>query len=532
VLPEETRALYEHAKSLRAPWESEIRDAFRYTFPSRDFDRVTGQPIDRSFVYDTTAPYSIRNLVTQAMRLLIPQNQKWATIEFRSKATKRQWHDLFKEWIVRSDDIMSRTFLTSGFYTAFLESMTDCAVAGTGCYMIVDNGVDPITYRSVPLREIYFTENGATGKVDTVFRCSSITARQLEQRFPNAQPQTLSQHHNLIEAVIPSFKGVKYCVYLESNWQLLQEEYGDFNPFFIWRWDKPNGDVWGVGPVRGALPAIRTVNRMKKDLLIAGAFIARGLWQSQGEPPTQQGENYLEPGSILYLDDPLQAVPFPTNFPITLEMIKNEQGDIRQMLYNNFLSNDPARPTYMNDAELFARRDQFISQVGGEPTQRMLYEAVEQTAIQQFARLQKRGEIQQITPQQLEGIGMSPGTKASQVFRIRIDAAINRSIRQQEVQRDLETLVSLTQAIGDPSLVTKHIDMDELVRNSLEGLGFNLSALRSEAQVKAINQQLEEQNQQLQALSVVSQAGQAMNSVSNAASQFAAAERVATQPQR
>ena len=68
------------AKLERAKHEEEISEAFKYTRPNRDIYQSNNTNVDRTKIYDSTAPDSVSNLVSTILTLLIPQNAQWATI--------------------------------------------------------------------------------------------------------------------------------------------------------------------------------------------------------------------------------------------------------------------------------------------------------------------------------------------------------------------------------------------------------------------------------------------------------------------
>ena len=181
----EVKELFQEAKNKRQPHEFEIREAFEFSKAARNFDQhgnQKNQAPNRTRQYDATIVRGARNLVTNTIRLLVPQNKRWATIDFRTKELKDTFGGQFTDAIAKGNDKLFRHFADSNFYLAITEGMYDSVIAGTMCIMMIDEVAKPLNYLAIPVDELYFLED-YDEKVDVVFRSHELTARQLVNRF-------------------------------------------------------------------------------------------------------------------------------------------------------------------------------------------------------------------------------------------------------------------------------------------------------------------------------------------------------------
>lgn len=510
------KATFEHAKKLREPHETEIRDAYKFSYPSRAFDKQPGEKIDRSKIYDDTATHSVRSLVTNVIKLLVPQNRQWARITLKTAKLKEQLETALAERVMGWNDALNNHFLTSNFYLKMDEAMNDAVVAGTACIAFYDRVGEPLTYISVPVDQLYFTQDH-NGNVDAVFREHELTGRQMIGRFGKKLQSELKQTctdapdklHKIVECVVPAKQGYDYIVYSKADWSEIESSVTRWNPFIVWRWEKSLNEAWGNSPVRDALPSIRSLNMMARDTLEAGNFSAKPCYQITGDILNiEQLKTQLVPGGLIATEAPLQPLATGANFPITLELIEKTRASVRSLLYGNQIMNRDISKTPMSATEASLRQTEFYAQIG-QPALRLQKELLQPIAEQAVQRLMERGDLEAL-PNQLVAALNIPGAKTqADIFKVETNAAIERAIKMSEAQNDLQTLVTMMQSLGDPNLVLTHVDVDELIRNTLEGFSFSPDAIRSREEVKQMKEQMQQIELQQQALGLAAQQAKA-----------------------
>lgn len=512
------RLLFAAAEEKRRPHEDELAEAFDLVKPIREWRpyRSRSRP-DRTQMVDATLVRMARNLVTNTIRLLIPPNGQWAKLTGKTDVLEDKVQQAFPNEVRAANDKLFRHFIDSNFYLATTEALYDGIIGGTFGIMFNDQEGEPLNYLAVPSDELFFLESH-DGNVDTVFRRHDLTARQIVQRFgednvldsiKRALSENPTRKFCLLESVVPDGDGFEHRVSLgesDSFEKITDSQRCLANPFVVARWERMLGHVWGNSPVRDALQHQRVANAIRSDILKFGSFVAGGLWQVNDETVnTENLSGKLLPGSVIATDEPLQPVPFPGQFNLTFGMLDAEREAMKHLMFDSTPPSEDALK-YMNDVAVSFLRQEFLSQVG-EPAQRLQREYLQPIADQALGRLMVRGEIKSITPEQVRRLNVEGVSTQQDLFRVDVNAAIQRAQAAQEAQ-EIASGVSTAQQIFGPQQIALHVDVDKATRKTLIGLGVPEDMLRSGAAVKRIKDQQEsEQEAQLAFSSLLAQSG-------------------------
>lgn len=511
----ELKQLFEEAQDKRRPHEDEIKEAFELVKPNREWrPETTNSAPDRTQKVDSTLARMTRNLVTNTVRLLIPSNGQWAKVDFRTDALRKRFEVDFATEVNAANDKLFRHFTDSGFYLATTEALYDEVIGGTMCVMFDDRAGKPLDYIPVPTDELFFLETFG-GKVDVVFRQHEMSARQIIDRFgeknladrvKRAVKENPAKKFKIKESVVPDGGKFAYNVTFDTDWQKLTDSNAmRLNPFVVARWEKMLGHVWGNSPVRDAYLHQRVANAIRNDILRFGAYAALGLWQVNDETVnTENLSGQMDPGSVIAVDEPLSPVPFPGNFNLTYEMIGDEREQMKHIMFDSTPPSEDALK-YMNDIAVSFLRQEFLAQVG-EPATRLQREYLQPVADQAAQRLQLRGEITAISPDRIRALGIEKIRNQGDLFRIDVNAAIQRAQAAQEAQ-EIATGISTAQQVFGPQQVAVHVDMDDATRSYLIGAGVPESKLRKTTEVQKIKTGIEQTQAQLAINSLQQQAG-------------------------
>jgi len=528
---EQTSQSLKAAEQQKATHIGEMEDAFLYIAPHRSIYRTRNTTTDRKKIYDTTALESCRALTTHTQRFLIPQNARWSMLEWSTPQLKREFGSQLADWMEGANQALNRVWQKSNFYIALDESLWDVCVVGTGAIAIVDAPNEPLQFMSVPIAELFFLLDYA-GNARDVFRCVELTNAQVERKWPgklptwDTSPALNEQTRHIVEHEHKYTRwdkaaGAEITYYCYSVWDkatgtLLSQQHSPHQTYFIYFWDRAPKQTWGEGPGLQALPDIRTVNLMVEDLLTRSAFEARGLWQTPDETINEKQLNgRMRPGSVVKVRDALTPVPFPGNFSIAVNAIQTTRSQIRALFYNNALNPDPSQPTYQPATEVAFRRELFAAGVGQGPAKRIDSQLLLPLARGVWNRLVARGDVEPPSPQYLQSIGI-PANQLDEVFRVTIYAAVQRAQEMAQAQTNLQGYISLVQAVGDATVVSKQFDIAKLIRSTAEKLGVELSVMRDPKEVERIDQIQQQQEQMLAAMNLVQQAGGAMQAINQA----------------
>lgn len=287
---------------IRGNWEGHweeiagrVMPAYRNTFTNNGFTSPGQQKTD--LMIDATAALALPKFAAAMESMLTPRGSTW----HRLGATDQT---LNKNRLVRQyfDDVTDLLFRyryapRANFASQQHEIYMGLGAFGTGIkYIDRLRGYEKgLRYRTIHLGECYILENHQ-GIIDTVFRRFQMTARQVMQRFkdttkiPDAIVTAASDSVKcetpfwFINAVYPrsdednydprrlDAKGMRYAdVYVSETGRQTVEEMG-FNvfPYAISRYVTAPGEVYGRSPAMTALPAIKTLNEMKRTVLTQG----------------------------------------------------------------------------------------------------------------------------------------------------------------------------------------------------------------------------------------------------------------------
>ena len=480
--------LLNKAKAARAKHEDEISEAYSLTFPHRDIWHNYEGSVDRTKLYDMTAVDGVQNLVSTVLSLLIPQNQQWAYIDVRSEVKSKIAPD-----IRRMLDVANRTVFNvlkdSNFYVAAGESLNDCVISGTGAICVMNpqsgNGMD---FMSIPTSQLYFLAN-YKDDIDVVFREHELSAQSIFERYGDQRPDLLEVAQKDPEKKIPVLEAVYrevgerdfcYKVYVGKGMDLVSKEFIPVNPFIIFRFNKVIGQVWGEGPVRSALPHIRTVNEMQKMMLQTASWTSQGLWQVNSDTTVNFSNMKLQPGEVITVDQPLQPVPFPGNFQISQQTIFEHQSAIRRHLYNDAML--PAGESkYMTATEIQARQAEFYRRTApfGLRLESEFLRPLIKTLV---TKLQMRGMVPDFVLD-------------NNAFELVVNSAVKKGIAMTEINRDMQLLGMVSQ-LGPEAMAA--VDTAKFARKILTDGDMSPDVIRSEQEIAEMQEQMRQQQQQQQ----------------------------------
>lgn len=501
---EAVRALYQNARSLRQPFESIIRDCYRYTIPSREpfasLDAPT--PPDRTLLFDTTAQEAVKVLVTTIMTLLIPNSKPWAEIGWSHPELMRRFGGNVELATALRDanDTLQTHLMESTFYLAVQEAMENAVVAGIGCVAVIDEDGRDVGYVAVPADELCFTED-AQGRPDCIFREHSMDRRQLAERGwrdpdDDDDDQNPGKRCTIVECVIPDGDRYRYLVFEGTEWEEpLVEQESPYNPFVLWRINKQLSP-WGTSLIADALPNIKTVNKMVEDVIVAADYMSKGLWQSNDDTLNyDQIADLMQPGATIIADgEGLKPLQFPGRLDIPLQVLQDTRNAIRSMLMLR-PSRDPNK-TPVTAEQVVTDREEFYQRVGPEAT-RLEIEFLNPVAKQIFRRLRQRGELMpEMDAETSRMLAQSANVPVTDLFEVEVDAAIVRGMAANEAINEIRAAQTLQTVLGNTFFTV--VDAEAAGRRWAGMLGIDATILRTPEQVQQLVQQQQQTQQQAQ----------------------------------
>lgn len=506
--------LFEQEQGRRGTWESHWQEVKERIWPAtQDFTSKFNTPGSKKneLVFDSTAAIALNRFAAILDSLLTPRNQTWHRVMSsidelnKDRAVRLYYEDvtriLFKYRYATVANFASQNMMFNKSLGAF----------GSGVSFI-DRSVTElgIRYKTCHLGETYFIENHQ-GMIDQVIRHFPMTARQAFQKWKDKTPDFIKKAYeknqgqefwflhyvgprNDVDIERLDFKGMPWQGHYVSVQGQVHLEEGGYNTFCYTpsRYEQSPNEVYGRSPAMDVLPAIKTLNEMKKTYL-------------------KQGHRAVDPVLLVHDDgilDTFSMKPGHANAGAV-----NKDG--RPLVHTLPIGNISAGKDMM-DEERAIIKDNFLVTIF-----QILMDTPQMTATEVMERAREKGILlaPTIGRQQSERLGpmiereldvlaqqnllppMPPVLKeAGAQFKVEYDSPLSRAQRAEEasgLMRTLESLINVASITQDPSSLD-HFDWDVITPELSDINAVPVKWRRSIDQIQAIRQGRAEQQQQQQ----------------------------------
>ena len=379
----------------RAPWDAAWQSLADHFLPTRcrlnpQVDAAEEGPMLNRGLVDATGILAMRTLAAGLQGGLTSPARPWFRLSLDDADLARSRPG--QAWLDEVANRMRTVFQRSNFYNAMHTMYGELGTFGTA---FVFELADPQHgFRFIPLcAGEYALDCDAARRVDTVFRRSAMTLRQIVQAFgPSALPETLreaarrnpEERRNVIQAVYPrentqhgladaSRMPVGSVYWLEGrdgNRHALKVSGFRSFPGFGPRWDVAGNDVYGRSPAMDALPDCRMLQQMGVTTLKAihkavdpPMSVAAGL-RSVGLDLTPGGVNYVDsaPGQSPQAATPLLQIN--PDLATARKAMESVQDQIRKGLYNDLFKLILDGRSGVTASEIAAREEEKLVLVG------------------------------------------------------------------------------------------------------------------------------------------------------------------------
>jgi hypothetical protein len=390
--PEQILARHARAAERRRPLEATWQACYDHALPAHG-----AAPL-----FDATAADAAEQLAASLLAELAPPWSRWFAL-----APARGLHDAaeraFAATLAEVADTLQGHLDRSNFALELHQAFLDLVVAGTGVLSIEEappGEPSALRFRAVPLREAVL-EEGASGRLDTVFRALRLTPEELRLRFPLAPlPPPRGEDGaklRVVEAAWPDpHSGHRFAAVMdteESAPVLLASGRFAENPFVAFRWLKLPGETYGRGPVAKALPDIRTANKVVELILKNASIAATGIWQAEDDGVLNPATIRLVPGAIIPKaagSAGLTPLAAPGNFDVSQLVLRDLRERIRGALLADRIAQ--AERTAMTATEVM-ERSATAARLLGATYGRLQVELLTPLIARCLAVLRRRGEI-------------------------------------------------------------------------------------------------------------------------------------------
>ena len=308
-------------------------------------------------VYDPTGIHANEMLAAGLHGMATNPSTKWFSLRMVGKFVENAEGEMadineqieVQEYLAHVEEIMWQRLYQPGtnFTTALHECYLDLGAFGNCILFVGQKANGGLMFEARSLAECVFAEN-AEGRIDTVFRCTEYTVRQMlqmqvsdgwkvsdkvKEKYQNEQ---YDEKIKVIHAVYPRGErdyGKKNAVNMpwascyfehEECHELEMSGFPEF-PYLVSRWSKYASEVYGRGPGMTALPDVKMLQAMTLTKI--------KLVQKAADPPMWLkddgvvGQTRTIPGGINYWrGNPNEGVMLQ---PVSLQGIQAISEDIK-----------------------------------------------------------------------------------------------------------------------------------------------------------------------------------------------------------
>ncbi len=412
---------FNKVKSDRVTYENVWQEIADLVLPNQgDFttQKSPGQKSSKN-VYDTTAGDSNKLLASTILGGMISPGVKWANLGLKGMPAKtdsgRTFLDIASDAIL---DVLSGP--ESHFISQAHEFLLSVGAFGTACMFVEEDNEDgEIKFCTIHLAEIFVLED-KYGHIDTVFRKFKFSARQAAQMWgEKVHPKMMEcltkepdKKFELLHIVMPrdDVRGVgknklPYASYYldVENKHIITE--GGFHemPYIISRFYKLTGETYGRSPAWDALPNIKMLNVLQRDIIKTINF--------QATPPMLVADDgvmmplEIKPFGVvvggLSLDGTARVQPLQlgTNPAQIFDLIQAKQGQVKQSYFVDSLT--PKAGTPITATEAAQQHESFLRLMTPQMS-RFQEEFLEPIIERVFGLLLRKGILGDI-PEELQG---------------------------------------------------------------------------------------------------------------------------------
>lgn len=476
------------ADGEHAQFRNMYDEVFKFGMPNR-YRLITETDTkgnkNREYIFSSCFEEACDEFVQRFQSLVCPVNTNWIDFEAGYMYEKDNANtDEANKNLAKIANILNVYKATSNFDTAFTEASYDL-IAGTACLCLIEGTPDnPFRFSAIPFEEIFMAE-GVDGSVDAYYRKLKLKNNLVKVQWQDAKFEYEEgkdiEEAELLEATYYDYddKLWRYVVIHKEKF-IVEREY-KCSPFVDLRWAKCAGETYGRGCGLKAIADVKTLNRIKKYSLQALSFTIPTFTAT-----TDAGYNpekfELKPGAIN---------PVPSN--------ATANPTIRQLEVNPM----PELANYnMEQLEMNIKKAMFASTIPNDPSPNMTateinrrIQELDNSLSNSFGRLLEF--LYRLTRRMIEVAQhfgyISPDLDVNAFNGYGFKVKINTQLANQQTQHEVMDILNSMQVMAqfDPNfqLVSKVVNIEELLPYVLDKMGVPNQFIRTADEVRQLQQQ-------------------------------------------
>ena len=526
------RARFGALKQERSSWEPLWKDIRDYILPDTGcFDGEDATQGGKRYqrLYDAEAADCVDIIAAGILGGVSSPSRPW--LKLTTMDPELDEDPEVKQWLADTQTVMLMQFAKSEVYNSLHRSYIELPTYGTACTVVQRHPEACIDVQNLTVGEYWLADN-SFGRVDTMYRRLSMTAKQMVQHFgydacsshvQSAVRESPFKRFNVIHAIEPRLDRdiMKHdninkpwaSIYFEEAGRegvVLSESGFDDFPVLAPRWITTGGSVYGRGPGAKALSASKSLQRLQLRLGTLADYLT--------DPPVQYPAKYrgmlhnFRPGGRIPIDpsenDAIRSAwEVRTDPSIIQTLIQARKQEIQRYFYVNIFQMiaASASQTQRTATEVAALEQEKVMMMG-PVLERLHTELLDPLVTTSFNFMLEKGLIAS-PPQALRGRQLN-------VEYISVLAEAQKSSDVNSILRVVQDIGTIAQI--DPKALDK-LDVDETIDLLADKNGVPPSMIVAGPQVAMIRSQRAQQEQAMAQMQQAQAGASALRDLAQAA---------------
>ena len=514
---------FERMKSGRSVVETDIRDCYRYTDPSRGagFESCGTVATDqgssnfanardkKADLLTDVGTDSARILASAFMSGTTPANSLWAELQVPGAS------DASQKWLEQASKTQWENIHNSNFDAVGFDCNFDMVIAGQFALFVDEAPEGGYFFEQWPLANTYYASSRPGGPIDTVANEFALSAEQAvnnygedmvsEQIREAYRKGNVDQQFEFVRMVYPRpgphgmlsrNLPIASCHVEKAQRKLVREKGYHEMPVGVPRWKLIPGSAYALGPAYDALPSLKTLNKAIELVMLNMDLATAGMWIAQDDGVLNTRSIRVGARRVIIANSTESMKPLVpgTKFDAAFLNIERLEASIRKTLMADHLSPQSTDP--VRTATDVSIRVELIRQLLGPMYGRMFSEYVKWLSLRCFGIAYRAGVY-----------GPAPRDLRDKVLSVRAISPLARAQRTFEVAAmDRMELSLFGQADAGMTTVLDNYDFDKAARLRHDLLGVPKELLVDEDERDARRQQRAEEARQQQAAAMAAEA--------------------------
>lgn len=486
--------LKDERSNYNAWWE----EIAKYCVPRKSgitVKKSSGEKFDTT-VYDSTAIMALQILAAGLHGYLTNPSAKWFSLRTQNKALMDS--RAVKIWFKEVEDEIFNTLNSSNFDQQVHEGYIEMSAFGTTALYLEEDIQDRVRFYCVPVSEVFIAES-SQGRVNTLYRKFEYTADQAYEKWGDKAGEAVKSAINekqydkkfwFIHVIAPretrdpgkkTAKNMPFeSIFIEESkkHEIAVGGYEEF-PYFVVRFNKEAGKVWGYSPAMIALPDIKMLNRMSKTII-------RGAQKIVDPPLIVPHDGFLlplnlNPGKVNFAlsnvsTDTLKPLNTHANIPVGIELENQRRETINRIFFVDLFLAMAQLKKQMTVPEVMERISEKMLILG--PTLgRLMSEFLDPIIVRTLNILARQGALP-LVPPELENIN----------YVVEYISPLARAQRQSEVTSLTQALATIGQIAEFNAEALDKVNVDKTVNIISDLHGISPEIIRDDEEVAKIRQ--------------------------------------------